>query len=307
MSRTACLLTSFNRPRLVTDAIQSVLAQTDRDLHLIIMDDASNDETLSAIRDATGLKAMAPAPTMLQIQRGEKDGIMVTLCRLPDRSLIERKRTISYSRSINFALNRLLTDERYICYLVDDDFLFPESIQTRADFLVDANPNTHVCYGRLRALQYAPAGRFNTWDAAAAPVAGMHFPRPTGRRELIHDGKAAYVYFDDGSTDPQTGLPYVEEAMWKLGPMLYGADGQVDHNQPMHRRKCLTHCRSGWYGPADLGGFQYWGEDRGHGVGDAAFLRLLGEVHAFYGIDAWVASKRYHVFSDGVQSGEIRE
>ena len=48
------ILGSYNRPKLVRQAISSVLGQTVADWQLLIADDGSNEETLASIRDLIG-------------------------------------------------------------------------------------------------------------------------------------------------------------------------------------------------------------------------------------------------------------
>lgn len=315
MARTAVVLTSYCRPRLVRDAIASVLNQTDQDFRLYIMDDGSNAETVRAIQDAVSGEPLV-AYCMMDPIRGKyrlvkspavegAGDFKVMVWRGADRSQEDRKATISYSRTINCALNMLLVDEQYVTYVCDDDALYPESVGARADYL-DKHPNVHVVFGRSRSIQYNAEGGYNTWDSAGDPQPGIAFPRPTGRRELMNDGASARCYFDNGETDPQTGLDFVEEAFWRDGFNFYGRPFKADHNQLMHRRECLSRCRK-WPDGAILGGVQYWGEDPSWGVGDAAFFTLLGECHAFMGVDAWVCSKKFHARSHGCVTGEVRE
>jgi hypothetical protein len=216
-----------------------------------------------------------------------------------------RKAHIPYSFTINVGLNYLLRDtDSYICYLVDDDLLYPESIRGRAEYL-DANPNVHVVYGRSRSIQYGKDGSFNKWSNSGLPSAGMHFPRPTGNRELLNGGQSARTYFEHGERDPETGLNYVEEAFWYPGSITYGVHGSTDHNQVCHRAECLKSCRV-WPKKPD-GSYEYWGEDLCWGVGDAAFFSLLGYAHPFVGVDVWTCSKRFHSKSWGFPDNEIRE
>lgn len=306
--RSCVILTTYNRPRLVQDCIASLREQTDQDFRAIIMDDGCSEESRRAIGQALEnwrTTCILPDEALRQGMRPTEDAGVVWY-QGPDRSAAERKRTISYSRSINIALNFLLQDERLITYVCDDDALYPEAIQARADYL-DTNPDAHVCWGRSRSIQYDKGG-FNKWANPAAPLPGRRFPRPTGPRELLYNGGAAKTYFENGETDPETGLSYVEEAFWQPGQWWYGRPFHHDHNQVMHRRECLTQCRGMWFGAADAGGIQYWGEDlEAWAVGDKAFFTLLGQVHPFHAVDAWCVTKVYHDFSDGRQTGDVRE
>lgn len=308
--KVAVILTTYNRPTLVVDAIESVFEQSEP-CRLYIMDDGSNEESRRAIWEAVGKRSIFYPPTcaspatVVDLTGGRSE---VAWWMGPGRSSEERKATISYSRSINFALNYLV-HEPYICYLVDDDYLYPDSALVRAGAL-DAHPDWHVAYGRLRAVQYELDGRFNAWGAARPPSSGRHYPVPTGQWQPGTRDKGGRYYFSYGATDPETGLPYVEEGFWKPGALVYGHEGMVDHNQVMHRSQCLRDCAVRWLGgPADLGGVQYWGENMRWRVGDYAFFTVLGMNHAhrFHAVDAWVATKRYHSFSDGLTAGERRE
>lgn len=302
--RSALVVTTYNRPRLLADCLASVRGQTDQDWNLYILDDGStHPDQQSVIADGiSGLSSESVGYTPGHI----KTDAQAIVWWGRDRSIEERRATISYSRSINIALNFLLRGEKYVMYLVDDDFWFPGAVGSRADYL-DAHPDVHVVTGRQRSIQYDAFG-FNSWGASTDPLPGMAFPYPTGRRELLHDGAAAKTYFENGETDPQTGLPFVEEAFWQEGPHWYGKPFRHDHNSVAHRRACLNHCGIEWYGDADAGGVQYWGESFiPHTVGDANFFEKLGAAHPFVGVNAWVASKRYHCKSTGVVEGDIRE
>ncbi len=304
----AVLLTTYNRPHLVQDAIASVLEQDCDRWRLYVLDDGCSSEARDAI--AYALKIHDPICNATATVRKVCGGVVleddrVTWWQGPQRSMAERKSCISYSRSINIALNFLLKDERYICYLCDDDQMYPESIRVRAEFL-DQHPDVHVVYGRSRSVQYAKDG-FNTWHDGAKPTPGRFCPRPTGERIVNPGGCSARHYFANDGIDPETKLPYVEEAYFVEGLTEYGKPGQIDHNSPMHRRECLATCRQWPRTFAGAGRVEYWGEALSYGVGDAAFLRLLGEVHPFYGIPEWVVTKKYHGLSDGVSSAEVRE
>ena len=308
------IVTTFNRPKMIAAALDSVFAQTDRDFTLILLDDGSNDEARAAQESALRRGGVVGNPnfsqhgphgeTLTWIAAGDVPKVIWWQGRR--RSMEERREKIPYSCTINYALNYLLTDEQYLMYLCDDDVATPNSIKDRADFL-DASPDVHVCYGRLRSIQPEADGSFNKWASAGAPEpATADFPIPTGHVEYLHNGQASRVYYENGGTDPDTGLPFVESALWRPGFYQYGEAGRVDHMQPAVRRECLMTCRR-WPDGAQLGGVQYWGEDVRWSVGDAAHLTLLAEAHQFYGIDAWVASKVYSNRSWGNPDTEKRE
>ena len=47
--RTTIIMPTFNRAYIISDAIQSVLAQTDNDWELIVVDDGSTDNTQQVV------------------------------------------------------------------------------------------------------------------------------------------------------------------------------------------------------------------------------------------------------------------
>lgn len=311
MRDTAVLLTCYNRKSLVQDAIRSVLEQDCDRWNLYILDDGSNDETRNAIHQACGVdtwdyvKAVAGGTVFANVDD------RITWWRGPQRTMAERKSLISYSMTINVALNHLLRDEKYICYLPDDDHLYPEAVRSRAEYL-DAHPDVHVVYGRMRSVQYGANGERNTWNSSGAPETGRHYPRPTGLRlQVGGGGKHCFFHAIDqaGELDPETNQLWVEEGYWEPGPLHYGVEGKIDHSQGMHRRECLQSCCP-WGSEAykrPNGIIEFWGEDNRYGVGDSAFYSVLAAAHEFIGLDAWCNVKKFHGLSDGVSSAEVRE
>ena len=313
-ARTAIILTSYNRPHLVVDAIESVFEQEDQDWRLYIMDDGSLPETTDAIR-ATIEKRYHWSSLNVYLgvgmvsEYGEAGGRGVTVAWGPSRSAGERKRTISYSYQINKALTFLLHEERYVTYLCDDDYFYPESVGARAAHL-DEHPDRHVVFGRTRSVEYNSDGAYNAWREHHATIGhvtpGRHYPRPTGPT-IKHERGVYVTKFERGELDPETGLDYVDEGFWRYGPIVYARDGHTDHNQVMHRRSCLLGvngpCRE-WpqHGPG-TSQREFWPEDpKRWDVGDLGFFTLLSEPagHMFWGIDSWVCTKRFHAKSDGL-------
>lgn len=120
---------SYNRPRMVAQAIRSVLDQTAQEFQLLVADDGSNDDTLSAIR---GLLGDDPRCSLLTVEH-EDDS---------------RERPDCFRRAvlrINDAIRRVEGD--IVHYLADDDWYAPTRFETFNDLF--ANPEVVVGYGRL--------------------------------------------------------------------------------------------------------------------------------------------------------------
>lgn len=315
MRDVAVILTTYNRPTLVADAIASVREQDCDRWHLIIMDDGSGAKARGAISNACG-------PGVVWHNTGAQvaDGVLVHNAdnsiiwwRGPQRTLDNRRASIPYSRTINIALNAFVAPHapstetfRYVTYLCDDDWLMPSSIRERAEHLDAARLFDHVCYGRLRSVQYDASG-MNVWTSSTAPKAGRHWSPPDGPRVYNPEERNARQYYLHGGTDPETGLGYAEEGFWLPGVMRYGTDGACDHNQVMHSVECLRSCYVWSRHMRPDGSIEFWGEDNRHGVGDASFFDRLGHVHHFHGVDCWAVTKRYSSKSMGCGIDEVRE
>lgn len=304
---TAILLTAYNRPRLVADAIASVLEQT-APFRLYILDDGCNVATREAIKQALiGVRYTTIEEGVLFAEGGVPLGRAVAWPQVVwwqgvDRIMEARRATIPYSYTANLALNFLCQGEDYIIHLCDDDYLMPGAVAGLAAFM-DAHPGYTICYGRLRAVEFGVNGAFNQWRNSGLAHAGRHWVAPTGRREFDPVHGNGRTYYEGGATDPQTGLDYVEEGYWRPGPLDYGRPHRTDHNQVMYRSVLLQ--AGDW--PYNQRYVEFWGEDNSHGVGDAAFFTLLSRFGPFRGADVWVATKRYHVRSMGRGLDEVRE
>ena len=152
--RFTVVLTSYNRPKLVTDAIESVLEQTYKDWELLIADDDSNVETLKAIHKAS---------------RGDKRVKMLFKAG-GSPTPQERATQTRYCVTINAAL--AIAKGEFITYCCDDDYFYPRRLELMVEAF-DKNPNTHIVFGRLRSITYDAN---SLWDSSAAPKPGRSFP-----------------------------------------------------------------------------------------------------------------------------------
>jgi len=123
------VLSSYNRPRMVREAISSILAQTVQDWQAIVADDGSTDETLAAIDGAVGDD---PRFSVLRGRPATKD---------ERRSLRAR-----YAERINEALP--LCTGGIVHYLADDDWFLPGRFAAFDRLFAD--PAVMVGYGRLQ-------------------------------------------------------------------------------------------------------------------------------------------------------------
>jgi spore maturation protein CgeD len=125
MPKVSCILTSYNQPKWLDQAIRSVLGQTYQDFELFVMDDNSSDKRVLHI-----LKKYLSHPKVY-IYRSQVS---------PE----DRMLTCRYSLLINNALR--LSSGDYITYLTDDDWYYPYRFSMMVDKL-ESDQDIHVVFG----------------------------------------------------------------------------------------------------------------------------------------------------------------
>lgn len=127
MPRVSVLLTTYNRPGMLAEAVQSVYAQTMDDYELIILDDNSSDGAQQEL-----LRGCWNSPRT----RIYKDDVRPQ----------ERASRTRYAHLANIGLQ--LARGRYITYLCDDDLFLPRRLEIMAGRL--DRGDCHVVYGAQR-------------------------------------------------------------------------------------------------------------------------------------------------------------
>ncbi|WP_273850211.1 glycosyltransferase [Guptibacillus spartinae] len=118
------ILTSYNKPKLLEQSLQSVLNQTIPNWELWIMDDNSNKQTQDVIQ------------TFLDDKR-----ITYLNSKVKDE---ERYKKTRYATLINQALS--LSSGKYITYLTDDTTYFSNRLQAMTEYFHE-NPSRNIVYG----------------------------------------------------------------------------------------------------------------------------------------------------------------
>jgi RimJ/RimL family protein N-acetyltransferase len=173
---------SYNRPKLVGQAIASVLEQTVQDWELIVSDDGSNDETLSAIRELTDRD---PRCRLLTVEHLD-DSLPRPDC---------HRRAV---RRINDAIKVLAGD--VVHYLADDD-LFDVTRFEIFDELF-SNPDVVVGYGRLVYVDAAghPTGETRYFESIGDPLYALD-QNQVAHRRLVFDRVPAWAEVDHYASD----------------------------------------------------------------------------------------------------------
>jgi spore maturation protein CgeD len=129
MVQHSIIISSYNRPNFIKQALDSVAAQTVADFEAIVADDGSNEDTLEVIRQAAAAD----------------ERIRLLPCRdlNPDRT---RGNCITrYASRINDALK--VCAGEIIHYLADDDYYHLDRLKAFEDLF--SNPKIMAGYGRL--------------------------------------------------------------------------------------------------------------------------------------------------------------
>jgi glycosyltransferase involved in cell wall biosynthesis len=141
----SCILTSYNRPTFVRDALKSVADQTHRDFELFVMDDSNLMEIGPIVR--------------------EFDFPEVHV-RHEDVSPEARASVNRLSVNINKALKEVRGD--LVCFLADDDYYFPEWFE-KANAHFEKHPDHYAGFGILkysydRKMDLRDSGEIRFWD-----------------------------------------------------------------------------------------------------------------------------------------------
>jgi glycosyltransferase involved in cell wall biosynthesis len=120
------ILLSYNRPRMIKEAIDSVVNQTYNNWQLHILDDGSDFDINDIINEY-------------------KDNRIVAY-KFPPISIAARAERSRVAANINYVLDTIPSDE-IIHYLCDDDLLHPQWI-SRSAIALNRNPLCHMAQGQ---------------------------------------------------------------------------------------------------------------------------------------------------------------
>lgn len=121
------LILSYNRPRMLSEAIESVLNQSYGNFHIRVIDDGSDydvNDVISKFNDPR-----------------------LSVNRWPPRSIDERKENLKLAEHLNHELKRIPGDE-IVQYLCDDDIMGDDWLFSSTAAL-ESNPEIHIALGKL--------------------------------------------------------------------------------------------------------------------------------------------------------------
>ena len=157
MPRTTILIPTYNRARWLPGAIESVLAQTERDFALIISDNASTDETPEVV-------ARYDDPRITYVRRDENCGL---------------------NEHYNLWFEAIQTEFLFI--IPDDDRLLPDALAV-TEAALDANPRAALVHAQVDVID-----EHDTVIAAAHDMTGLTGDTVESGAEFIrHSMDASY-------------------------------------------------------------------------------------------------------------------
>jgi glycosyltransferase involved in cell wall biosynthesis len=190
--RTSVIITSFNYTEYLPAAIASVLAQTDRDFELLIVDDGSTDGSLAVARSYSDPRV---------------------------RVLVEPHRGLGPTRNVGMQAAR----GRYIAFLDADDIWMPGKLAAQCAVL-DRRADIGLVYTRFGVID--ASGRMQSRRSYLAPkpsgailrdlLEGNVIGTPSTicvRREIVEDGN---LWFDETRTHLEDWHFYLRVAIHTL-------------------------------------------------------------------------------------------
>lgn len=160
-----CILSSFNRPTLIQQALRSVSQQTHRDYELLVADD-------STIMDVRRLVDRFPFPSV-RVFRFKVDAE-------------KRRRENRLSMGINHCLREATGD--LVCYLADDDYYWPEWFARASAFFAGSAAVSAfgtLFYSRSNQMDYSVTSSRWSPDEISDPMGKLDHNQVVHRRLKI--------------------------------------------------------------------------------------------------------------------------
>jgi glycosyltransferase involved in cell wall biosynthesis len=185
-------MTAYNTGAFVTSAVESLLAQTYRNIEIIIVDDKSTDDTLKVVR---------------------------RLCKLDERvKCIALEQNIGTFRAKKEAMS-VVGGEFVICH-DSDDYSHPEHIERQARPLID-NPSLIATVSQwIRVDEYGAYHSRNIYPIMRLNATSMMFRREAGERLGLWDSVRTGA---DSEFYARMRLSYGKRAMLRIKmPLMIG-------------------------------------------------------------------------------------
>lgn len=163
------IMPAYNCQAFLKDSVSSVVAQTYRSWELIIVDDASKDETQLVAQE------LAAADNRIRVLRLEKNGGVANA----------RNRGLDAARG------------RFIAFLDSDDLWLPEKLKTQIEFMKSSGA----------AFTFTQYRRFSNSGALSKPIAVR--PKVSYRQLLKGNVIGCLTVIIDRAKIPDPSMPYI--------------------------------------------------------------------------------------------------
>jgi glycosyltransferase involved in cell wall biosynthesis len=151
MIKLGVIVSSYNRPMFLKEALDSIANQTiAKEISVVVVDDGSVPEVLDVANTFSGI-------TDGKVEKASKFGAFRIIQSIPVQHESERTKTNRVAIGVNQGLRymwNLPSDERpsYLSYLGDDDLYFPSRCEKMVNFL-DNNPQIFLAYHFMEIYQ----------------------------------------------------------------------------------------------------------------------------------------------------------
>lgn len=140
----SCIIASFNRPKFLREALQSIITQTYQNYQVVIVDDSTKMNIFEIVPEFNFTESVVIHEQV---------------------SATARAKTNRLGMNINTALEHVTGD--IVCYLGDDDAFFPTWFERMSRYF-EENPAVQVGFGILKycqdKLDFAEHGEVRFWN-----------------------------------------------------------------------------------------------------------------------------------------------
>jgi len=208
----------YNGATTLAVAIRSILMQSFTDWELIILNDASTDDSLAVMRSFDD----------------------------PRIRLVEGETNIGLSARLNMAVD--MAAGRYFARMDQDDISFPERFEKQMDYLqqhpdIDLLATSTILFrGDGEALGRLPVASSHE-EICARPWNGFHMPHPTWMGKTNWFRCHRYVSFADGAEDQHLLLRAYRVSRFACleEPLLAYREGERPLKKMLRARRIFTH------------------------------------------------------------------
>jgi len=220
--KVSVILTSYNNPKYLRRAIESVINQTYDNFELIIADDnSSHKEVIDIIQEYIAYKNVVAFNSNIK----EED----------------RLKTARYATQINTGVRDVSTGE-YLMYLADDDYFYPTMLEKMMSYVDKTNHDVVFCAQHVKDID-------DNIDGGGIDGRGIRYfsePLLRGADKLDHNqvmtSRAAYDAVD-GWNDEEWCWPGADSVFYdrleKAGYIFYPIDTAEPLQAKMYRENSI--------------------------------------------------------------------